>query len=95
VVAGFPIAITNEPDRARKVAGELFALYGSLPAYRAMLDREGLSGPADIALVGDAKTVEAELKRLAEIGVTDLLAAPYEADEGARQRTIDFLEGQL
>ncbi len=95
VVAGFPIAITNEPDRARKVAGELFALYGSLPAYRAMLDREGLSGPADIALVGDAKTVEAELRRLAEIGVTDLLAAPYEADEGARQRTIDFLEGQL
>jgi F420-dependent oxidoreductase-like protein len=95
VVAGFPIAITNKPDRAREVAGELFALYGSLPAYRAMLDREGVSGPADIPLVGDAATVEAELRRLAEIGVTDLLAAPYEADEGAMQRTVDFLAGRL
>ena len=57
------------------MAGEVFAIYGTLPSYRAMLDREGVVSPADIPLVGDAGTVEAELRRLADIGVTDLLAA--------------------
>jgi hypothetical protein len=60
-----------------------------------MLAREGVSGPADIPLVGDAATVEAELRRLTESGVTDLLAAPFPADAGAMARTIDFLAGQL
>jgi 5,10-methylenetetrahydromethanopterin reductase len=73
----------------------VFAIYGTLPSYRAMLDREGVLSPADIPLVGDAGTVEAELRRLAEIGVTDLLAAPFEADTGAMERTIDFLAGHL
>jgi hypothetical protein len=35
-----------------------------------MLDREGVAGPADIALIGDEATVTAQLRRLAEIGVT-------------------------
>jgi 5,10-methylenetetrahydromethanopterin reductase len=95
VVAGLPIAITNTPDQAREVASRVFAIYGTLPSYQAMLAREGVSGPADIPLVGDAATVEAELRRLAEIGVTDLLAVPFPADAGAMERTIDFLAGQL
>jgi F420-dependent oxidoreductase-like protein len=95
IMAGLPVAITNTPDRARQVAHELFAIYGTLPAYRAMLDREGVSDPANIPLVGDTAAVEAELRRLAEIGVTDLLAVPFEADAGARERTIDFLASQL
>ena len=95
VAAGLPIAITNRPDRAREVAGDLFAVYGTLPSYRAMLDREGAASPADIALVGDATTVEAGLRRLIDAGATDLLAAPFEGDEGAMQRTIDFLAEQV
>jgi alkanesulfonate monooxygenase SsuD/methylene tetrahydromethanopterin reductase-like flavin-dependent oxidoreductase (luciferase family) len=56
-----------------------------------MLDREGVAGPADIALVGDAATVEAELRRLADTGVTEVMAVPFPADEGAIERTLDFL----
>ena len=39
VAAGLPIAITNRPDKAREAAGQVFAIYGTLPSYRAMLDR--------------------------------------------------------
>ena len=95
VVAGFPMAITNAPDQAREVAGQVFAIYGTLPSYRAMLDREGVAGPADNALVGDTAALEAELHRLAEAGVTDLLVVPFAADAGAVERTINFLAGQL
>lgn len=95
VVAGFPVALTNMPDRARSVAGELFAVHGRAPSYRAMLDREGVAGPADNALVGDAPALAEKLRQLAGIGVTDLLAVPFEADAGNTERTIDFLASQL
>lgn len=95
IVAGLPMAITHTPDRAREVASQVLAIYGPLPSYRAMLDREGVAAPADIALIGDEATVAAQLRRLVEIGVTDLLAAPFAADPGAVERTIDFLADQL
>ncbi len=94
VVAGFPIVITNEPDKVREAAGKMFKMYGTLPSYRAMLDREGASSPGDVAIVGDAATVEAELRRLEAAGVTDFGASPFRVDEGAVERTLDFLATQ-
>lgn len=91
VVAMFPIAVTHEPDRGREAAGRLFHRHGHAPAYRAMLDREGVAGPADVAIVGDATTVEAELRRLADTGVTEVMAVPFPTDEADTERTLDFL----
>ncbi len=94
VVAGFPIAITDDVGRARQVAAEAFHVYGTKPAYRAMLDREGVAGPADIALLGDEHVVGAALERLAELGVTDFLAAPFAVEAGAEaalERTFAVL----
>lgn len=79
VVAGLPIAVTKDVAAAREIAGRAFQVYGMLPSYRAMLDREGVEGPADVALVGDEDGVNEQLDRLAEAGVTDFLAAPFGA----------------
>jgi len=95
IVAGLPIAITNDPDGARQLASKVFQIYGSLPSYRAMLDREGVEGPADVAIVGDTKTVEAALERLEQVGVTELSAVVFPADEGAVKRTTEFLASRL
>ncbi len=92
IVAGFPIALTNDPDNARAVSDKRFTIYGQLPSYRAMLDREGWRGPGDASLVGDEATLRAELRRLEEVGVTDLFASPFESDAGAVERTVAFLE---
>lgn len=83
VVAGFPIALADDVDRARQVAAATFHVYGTKPAYRAMLDREGAAGPADIALVGDEDAIGEALDGLAELGVTDFLAAPFVAETDA------------
>jgi len=89
VVAGFPICVTAEPGAARERADRLFAIYGVLPSYRAMLDREGAAGPGDIAIVGDEAAVHAQLDRLAEIGVTDFAASPFGTpDERAATRAL-------
>lgn len=95
VVAGLPIALTHDAAAAREKMAELFALYGTLPSYRAMLDREGVEGPAGIALVGDEAELRKQIGRLREIGVTDFDAAITPVDEGASERTLAFLASLL
>lgn len=95
IIAGLPICVTSDPDGAKALVAEQLAIYGGLPSYRAMLDLDGADGPADVAIVGDEAAVEAELRRLADGGVTEfsaVIAAPSEAD---RQRTWDLLKSLL
>lgn len=93
VVASLPIAVTREVAAARASAARQFQIYGSLPSYRAMLDREKVDGPGDVAIVGDESAVGTQLDRLAEIGVTDYLAIPFrvEGDAEGVERTRAFL----
>lgn len=74
---GLPVCVTGDVAAARAKASEVFAVYGHLPSYRAMLDREGAGGPADVAIVGSASEVTAQIRRLADIGVTDFCGAPF------------------
>lgn len=91
VVGGYPVILTNKPDEAREKIAEGLTIYGQLPSYRAMLDREGVDGPADIAIVGDENLLRGEIKRLENIGVTDFNAAIMDVEDGAYDRTLEFL----
>ena len=64
VFAALPICVTDDPDAARARASQDFQVYGFLPSYRAMLDREGAEKPGDVAIVGDEAAVEKELGQL-------------------------------
>jgi 5,10-methylenetetrahydromethanopterin reductase len=89
VVCILPVCVTDDPDHARERAARVFAIYGELPSYRAMLDREGAAGPADVAIVGDEGTVAAQIGALAEAGVTDFVAGEYTGGaDGARTRAL-------
>jgi F420-dependent oxidoreductase-like protein len=91
VVAGLPIALVRDPAAARARAAEVFSIYGQLPSYRAMLDREGAAGPADVAIAGDERALDAALRQLEDAGATDLCAAPFDAEPGAAARTLAYL----
>lgn len=93
--AGIPIALTNDPAGAREWTAKNLVMYGHLPSYRAMLDREGLAGPGDLALVGDEKVLDAGLARMKSAGVTDFVAALLPCDPGADARTLDYLQSRL
>jgi F420-dependent oxidoreductase-like protein len=98
IVCGLPVAVCDDAAQAREVAAKFFVIYGSLPSYRAMLDREGAAGPADVAIVGTEDEVREQLAALAEAGVTDFLAAPFPADADSASslsRTRAFLKGEL
>jgi F420-dependent oxidoreductase-like protein len=91
VVGGFPIILTNKPDEAKAKIAQQLTIYGQLPSYRAMLDREGVAGPADVAIAGDENLIRGQLKRLEDIGVTHFNAAIAAVEDGAFDRTLEFL----
>ncbi len=92
VGVGLPVCVTDDPAAARAKAAEVFAVYGHLPSYRAMLDREGAEGPADVAVVGTAAEVADQVRRLADIGTTDFCGAPFGSGDEIRA-SIDTLAG--
>ena len=95
ILSAVPIALCGDADAARETCNKTFSIYGKLPSYRAMLDREGAAGPGDVGIVGDEATVRAGFAELRDAGVTDFAAAPYPADYGAMARTNDFLLSEL
>src|SRR5689334_19825781 len=91
VAASLPISVTDDVDAARKQAAEQFAMYGHLPSYRAMLDREGYAGPEDAAIIGDDDTVRGRLDELAAAGVDEYVAATFDPTPEGRARTRALL----
>ncbi|MBW0019595.1 MAG: TIGR03564 family F420-dependent LLM class oxidoreductase [Mycobacterium sp.] len=87
VAAALPVAVTDDVTAVRKVAAEQFAMYGQLPSYRAMLDREGYAGPADAALIGDEATVRGRLDELRAAGVDEFIAIAFDPSAEGRDRT--------
>src|SRR5438093_12669979 len=81
IVVELPPAVTADVAAARELARRMFKTYASLPAYRAMLDREGAAGPAEVAIVGDHDAIGEQLLRLAEAGATEFIASPYALGE--------------
>ena len=95
VCVGLPVCVTDDVDGAKERAAKGFAVYGHLPSYRAMLDKEGAAGPADVAIVGDEKAVEAGIQRVADAGGTDFAAAEFPGNDDERRRTRDLRRSLL
>jgi alkanesulfonate monooxygenase SsuD/methylene tetrahydromethanopterin reductase-like flavin-dependent oxidoreductase (luciferase family) len=90
VAVGLPVCVTSDPVAARARAAKTFSIYGQLPSYRAMLDREGVSDPADVAIIGDESSVATELRHLIEVGATEL-TLPLVGSSAERARSVALL----
>jgi F420-dependent oxidoreductase-like protein len=90
IAVGLPVSVTADADAARQAANKAFAVYGQLPSYRAMLDKEGAAQPGDVAIVGDEDTVRAGIQRVFDAGGTEFSAAVF----GSREE-VDRTRGLL
>jgi len=90
VVVGVPVCVSSDVSRAREAATAQYGFYEALPSYRAMLDREGVAGAADIAVVGDETSVRGQLQALIDAGGTEVMAAPF-GSSAERLATLDLL----
>jgi 5,10-methylenetetrahydromethanopterin reductase len=94
VAASLPVSVTDDVEGARAQAAKEFAVYGTLPSYRAMLDREGFAGPEDAAIIGDEKTVSERLDELSRAGVDEFVGSVFDASEEVRDRTRALLRNK-
>jgi len=91
IIATLPVCVTETPDAVRAAIGKGLSMYGKLPSYRAMFEREGVEGPADVAIVGSAAEVHDRLQAMAEAGVTDFAASEFVRSPEERQATRALL----
>lgn len=90
VVCSLPISVTGDVAETMAQVNQTLEIYGTLPSYRAMLDREGAKGPADVGLFGTRAQVLEKLHELAEAGVTEF-SASMTGGADDRDETYDTL----
>ncbi len=92
VLATLPICVTDDPATIRRQISTTAVMYTRLPSYRAMFEREGVSEPGELGLVGSEPEVEEMLARLAAAGVTDFAASEFAPSPDDRERTRELLK---
>lgn len=66
---------TNEPDQVRQAVAERAGAASGLPAYRALLDRQGFGGVHETVLAGDEDDVAAGIRAYADAAASDVLVS--------------------
>ncbi|MFF1922073.1 TIGR03564 family F420-dependent LLM class oxidoreductase [Streptomyces sp. NPDC058221] len=90
IVAGVPACVTTDPEGVRAGVAAQLGPASQLPAYRTLLDRQGMSGVHETVLAGDEDTVAAGIRAFAAAGATDLLVSRV-GDATEKARTLELL----
>ena len=95
IVAGLPVAVHDDEVEAREAAVANSTMYAGLPNYERILEIGDAASPADAAIVGDEKSVAAQLQSLLDAGATDVWAAVFAVGDdrsASRRRTMALLK---
>ncbi len=92
IVCSLPVCITDDTAPVRAFADEVLEIYGVLPSYRAMLDREGAAGPSDVSLFGSEEQVGERIAALKAAGTTEFAALEFGLNDVDLARTRAFLK---
>jgi F420-dependent oxidoreductase-like protein len=95
VGAALPVCVTDDVEGAKSRAASVYQVYGMLPSYRAMIDREGATGPEDVAIIGTEDQVRARIRQIEDAGVTDFVGAEFATGDTERTRTRELLRSLL
>ncbi len=95
IVASLPVCVTDDEATTRSRADRAFAMYGQLPSYRAMLDREGAATPTDVSILGSESYVRDRLNAIAEAGATEFSAVEFCKTDDEREHTREVLRSFL
>ncbi|MFJ6070964.1 LLM class F420-dependent oxidoreductase [Streptomyces sp. NPDC093065] len=87
--------VTDDVEAVRQKATEQLAFYEQIPSYARVVELSGGHRASDVAVIGDEKTVAAEVRRYRDAGATEVVFAGTEiAGETDRRRTWALL-GEL
>lgn len=85
-----PVSLNTDLDRAREQAAARFGGAGQMPAYRAVLDRQGMASAPETVVAGDEHVIEQAIRAYASAGATEVVASLF-GDEPDQARTRELL----
>lgn len=89
IIAMVPALVTDDVAAGRALAAETLAFYATIPSYQKVIEREQLDSITDLAAVGDAATVRAQLRRYLDAGATDVALSPLDHSLPSLERLWD------
>jgi F420-dependent oxidoreductase-like protein len=95
IAAAWPGIVTADVASARAAAAARAEFYRNIPSYRAVLDREGVDHPADLAVIGDEETLAAAIDRYFDAGATEIVVTSTGLAGAADRRRTWKLLGEL
>ncbi|HWC66628.1 MAG TPA: TIGR03564 family F420-dependent LLM class oxidoreductase [Acidimicrobiales bacterium] len=95
VVAAVVACITDDPDATRSRIAATSKAYATMPSFKAMLEREGVTSQVEVGLIGSESAARAQAQRLVDAGATDLAVRESTATADEAQRTREFLKRLL
>ncbi|MGL6235647.1 MAG: TIGR03564 family F420-dependent LLM class oxidoreductase [Segniliparus sp.] len=92
IVALVAAVLTEDADGVRDRAASVFDFYLTIPSYRAVVEREGVGHPVELALIGDEQVLAQGVRQLFDAGATEVVLTQGLQLGGAeaRQRTWEF-----
>ncbi|MFD6991461.1 LLM class F420-dependent oxidoreductase [Streptomyces sp. NPDC059943] len=86
--------VTDDVDAVRERATDALAFYEQIPSYARVIELSGGTRAVDVAVIGDERTVSAEVRRYRDAGATEVVFSGTEiAGDADRRRTWDLLGG--
>jgi F420-dependent oxidoreductase-like protein len=87
--------VTADVADARERAAQQMNRYGEMPAYRALLKRENISNPVELAIIGDEQTMADAVTRYADAGADELIFALTAVGSASDEERTWALLGEL
>jgi F420-dependent oxidoreductase-like protein len=75
IVAGLPVVVHDDVAEARAAITASATMYAGMANYQRILEVGGASSVGDAAIVGDERSVRAQLQGLLDAGATDIWAS--------------------
>ena len=95
IVVALPAVVTADVDTVRARAAEQMAFYLNVPSYKAVLAREGVSNPVELAVIGDEVALAATIERYFDAGATEIVVSQTGMSSSEDRRRTWRILGQL
>jgi F420-dependent oxidoreductase-like protein len=86
IIAAVPVVVSDDVDSAKALAAEELAFYQNIPSYAKVIAREGVESAGELAAVGPAEAVRAQLRRYLDAGATDLVLSALRTNSADPER---------
>jgi F420-dependent oxidoreductase-like protein len=86
IIAAVPVVVADDADAARTLAAEELKFYETIPSYATVIAREKADSAVDLAAIGSADAIRAQLQHYLDAGATDLVLSPMRSDPADPER---------